>query len=203
MTTLLNTYAKRQLVLGSSSEPRKMLLERLQIPFEIAAPDIDETPLLNETPADLVLRLAESKARIIAKQFPDALIIGADQVGVLNGKIQGKPLTQENAIKQLTEASGQPIAFYIGLCLFDARNNTVQISLETFDVVYRELTQEMIQQYLQKEQPLHCAGSCQAEGLGIALIDAFHGKDFSALIGLPLIRLVRMLETAGLNPLSA
>ena len=190
-----------KLILASTSQPRKMLLERLLIPFDIVAPDVDETPILNESPRDLVLRLAEAKAKKVAQQYPDALIIGADQVGVFDNKIVGKPLTLDNAKKQLHEMSGKKIIFYIGLCLLDAKNNTQQLALETFDVVYRALTAPMIEAYLKKEQPLQCAGSCKAEGLGITLIEAFEGKDFSALIGLPLIRLTQMLEQAGLSPL--
>jgi len=193
--------AKRRLILGSTSKPRQALLERLQIPFEIAAPHVDETPLVNETPQDLVLRLAEKKARVVSERFPDALIIGADQVGVLDNIIQGKPLTYDNAVQQLQAASGKRMEFYIGLCLFDSREQHVQLAIEKYDVIYRKLSLPMIKNYLAKEQPLHCAGSCKAEGLGIALIEEFQGKDFTALIGLPLISLVAMLEKAGLNPL--
>ena len=192
---------KRQLILGSSSQPRRSLLERLQMPFEMASPDVDETPLTGETPEELVRRLASLKAQKVAESFPDALIIGADQVGVLRGKILGKPLTQANAVRQLQSASGQCMRFFVGLCLLDARDGTQQKAVEKFDVVYRDLSLEQIESYLKKEQPLACAGSCKAEGLGIALIDEFQGKDFTALIGLPLIRLVKMLEKAGLNPL--
>lgn len=192
---------KKQLILGSTSKPREALLRRLNIPFEIAAPDIDETPLDHETPTELVLRLAEKKARAVAEKFPHALIIGADQVGVLENTILGKPLTYENAMKQLQQASGKCMHFFIGLCLLDAETQTYQIALEEFNVIYRPLTPTMIQNYLQKEQPLDCAGSCKAEGLGITLIEEFQGKDFTALIGLPLIRLVSMLEKAGMNPL--
>jgi septum formation protein len=190
---------KRQLILGSTSKPRYSLLQRLQIPFEVAAPNIDETPELAETPENLVRRLALQKAKEVAKQFPDALIIGADQVGVIDGVIQGKPLTYENAYVQLQNASGKTIRFFIGLCLYDARDKTYQIAIEEFDVVYRKLSLQTIEKYLKKEQPLECAGSCKAEGLGITLIEEFRGKDFTALIGLPLIRLVDMLEKADVD----
>lgn len=139
----------------------------------------------------------------MAEKFPDALIIGADQVGFLENTIVGKPYTYENTVKQLQEASGKRMEFFIGLCLFDARNNTQQIALEKFDVVFRQLTLMMIKNYLQKEQPFHCAGACRAEGLGVTLIEEFEGKDFSALIGLPLICLVKMLEKAGLDLLAS
>ena len=191
----------RRLILSSTSKPRQALLQRLLVPFELAAPNIDESPLPHENPEELVLRLAKEKAFIVAKQFPDSLIIGADQVGVLNNKIQGKPLTHEKAIQQLQEASGQAMHFFIGLCLYDSRSHTEQLALERFDVVYRHLTPVMIDLYLKKEQPYECAGSCKAEGLGIALIEEFKGRDYTALIGLPLIRLIAMLEKAGLDPL--
>jgi septum formation protein len=191
----------QKLILASSSQPRRQLLERLQIPFEIYAPDIDETARENETPQDLVVRLAEEKARAVAEKFPDALIIGADQVGVLNNHIQGKPHTHDNAVKQLQMASGQRMRFFIGLCVLDNRQQRHQLALEEFDVIYRELSDDMIHRYLKKEQPLACAGSCKAEGLGIALIEEFQGTDFTALIGLPLIRLVKMLETYDHSPL--
>jgi septum formation protein len=190
---------QKKLILGSASKPRQMLLQRLQIPFEIASPDIDETPLPTESPMDLVTRLAVEKAQAVAKSFPDALIIGADQVGVLDDVILGKPLTHENAVAQLLKASGKRMRFYIGLCLLDAEKQSQQIAMEEFDVIFRPLTQEMIENYLQKEQPYQCAGSCKAEGLGITLIEEFQGKDFTALIGLPLIRLTRMLESAGIT----
>lgn len=190
---------RRQLILGSTSKPRFELLQRLQFPFTVAASDVDETPLTNESPTELVLRLAKAKALAVAKKFPDAIIIGADQVGVIGNQIQGKPLTYANAVQQLREASSKRLRFLIGLCVFDARNNSAQTALEEFDVVYRELSDEMIENYLRIEQPLECAGSCKADGLGVALLKEFDGKDFTALIGLPLIRLVEMLENAGIK----
>lgn len=189
------------LILGSSSKPRQTLLKRLQVPFTIAEPNVDETPLKDETPTDLVLRLAAAKARKIAESFPDALIIGADQVGVLDAEILCKPMTHENAIIQLKKMSGRNVEFLIGLCLYNAKNQTQQISLEKFSVTFRHLTPQMIENYLQKEHALHCAGSFKAEGLGIALVKEFHDTDFSALIGLPLIRLTHMLEQAGMSPI--
>jgi len=192
----------QQLILGSSSRSRQELLMRLRLPFEVAVPDVDETPLTGESPEQLVVRLAQAKAYKVAERFPDALIIGADQVGVLDGEILCKPLTHDNAIKQLKKASGNRVVFFIGLCLVDAKNQTQQQVIETFDVVFRKLSDAMIHTYLQKEHALQCAGSFKAEGLGIALVEEFHGSDFSALIGLPLIRLTKMLETAGMGPLS-
>lgn len=191
----------QNLILASSSQPRQTLLKRLQIPFKIISPDVDETPLENETPEALVSRLAILKAKTVAKKTSNALIIAADQVGVFDNKIVGKPLTLENAKQQLLSMSGKQIDFYIGLCVLDTKNNFQQLAIERFNVLYRNLTETMVDNYLQKEKPLECAGSCKAEGLGITLIESFHGEDFSALIGLPLIRLTRMLESAGLNPL--
>ena len=191
---------KKHLILASSSKPRQALLQRLQIPFDIVVPDVDETPLPSESPDALVVRLAAAKARAVANQYPDALIIGADQVGVLGDTIQGKPHTYDNAIKQLRQASGQCMRFYIGLCVLDASSGSQEIALETFDVIYRTLSDTMIERYLQKEQPFECAGSCKAEGLGIALIQEFKGTDFTALIGLPLIRLVSLLEHYDMGP---
>lgn len=191
----------RQLILGSSSKPRQLLLKRLQIPFTIAEPNIDETQLTGETPTQLVLRLAKQKAKKIAETFPDAIIIGADQVGVLQGSVLGKPLTHANAVKQLHSMSGNNVEFFIGLCLLDAKNQTHQLSLEKFSVTFRKLTSQMIENYLKKEDALQCAGSFKAEGLGIALVEEFHDTDFSALIGLPLIRLTNMLEKIGMAPI--
>lgn len=193
--------SKRQLILGSSSKPRQLLLKRLQIPFAIAEPNVDETQLADETPTQLVLRLAQMKAQKVAEKFPDAVIIGADQVGVLQDTVLGKPLTHTNAVKQLQAMSGNNIEFFIGLCLLDAKNQTQQLSLEKFSVTFRNLTPQMIENYLQKEDALQCAGSFKAEGLGIALVKEFHDTDFSALIGLPLIRLTNMLENIGMGPI--
>lgn len=191
----------KKLILGSSSKPRQALLTRLKIPFEIAVPDVDETALPGETAIQLVKRLAEAKARKIAEQFPNAIIIGADQVGVLGEDILGKPLTHENAVKQLQKISGNTVEFFIGLCLFDSSEQTFQLEVERFSVTFRTLTLSMIENYLRKENALECAGSFKAEGLGIALVKEFHDTDFSALIGLPLIRLVSMLERTQMGPI--
>lgn len=189
------------LILGSSSKPRQNLLKRLQIPFETTSPDIDETPLANETPDQLVLRLAEAKARKVSERFPDAFIIGADQVGVLDHEILCKPEDHGHAVKQLQKMSGRRVDFLVGLCLLNAKNQTQQISLEKFSVTFRSLTLDMIENYLKKEDALQCAGSFKAEGLGIALVKECHDFDFSTLIGLPLIRLTSMLEEVGMGPL--
>jgi septum formation protein len=191
-----STCMTQQLILASSSKPRQLLLQRLRIPFVIAPSHVDETPLLNENPTDMVLRLAKEKAYAVTNQFPNAVFIGADQVGLLENTILGKPLNHDNAIKQLTFLSGKLVRFLIGLCVLDTKNNTEQVSLETYDVYFRELTLTMIENYLKKESALECAGSFKAEGLGITLVERFSGNDFTALIGLPLIKLTQMLEHA-------
>lgn len=198
----MDTIMTRQLILGSSSKPRQALMQRLKLPFEIGIPDVDETPLSDETAQRLVLRLAEVKARKVAEQYSNGVIIGVDQVGMLNKEILCKPMTNTKAIQQLQKMSGKEIEFFIGLCVFDAKSQMIQTELETFSVTFRELTLLMIENYLKKEEVLHCAGSFKAEGLGIALVQEFHDTDFSALIGLPLIRLIRMLKKVGIDPLA-
>ena len=186
--------AIQELVLASTSKPRKMLLQRLQIPFTIAPSDVDETPLPDESAIDLVQRLAIAKATAVSSKFPHALIIGADQIAVVDGKIFGKPHTLATAREQLLAASGKRMQFFIGLCLLDAASQRSEVVLEQFNVMYRPLTPAMIDNYLRQEQPLACAGSCQADGLGITLIAEFQGRDFTALIGLPLIQLTSLLQ---------
>ncbi|MDX1900409.1 MAG: nucleoside triphosphate pyrophosphatase [Gammaproteobacteria bacterium] len=192
----------RSIILASTSKPRKKLLEQLKIPFQCVVPDVDETPLLHEEPAQLVQRLAKEKASIVAKKYPDSLIIGADQVGLVDDTILSKPLTHDAAVAQLKKMSGKTIRFLVGLCLCDTANDTCQISLESYDIVMRSLTNEMIEKYLQKEDVLNCAGSFKLEGLGIALIEQLRGDDYTMVIGLPLIRLIKMLEKAGVNVLA-
>lgn len=187
----------QNLVLASTSVFRKSLLERLQIPFECIAPNVDETPLENETPAELVRRLSELKARAVTAQFPNSLIIGSDQVSVVDNKIVGKPHTHEKAVQQLTAASGKTIDFLTGLALFNTATQTCQVDLVKFSVQFRQLTAAQIERYLRKEQPYQCAGSFRSESLGIALFEKMIGDDPTALIGLPLIRLTQMLENEG------
>src|SRR5688572_7570737 len=180
------------LILSSSSPARRALLSRLQLPFSINVPDIDETPHPHEPIDQLVLRLAREKAEVSAKKFPDAYIIGSDQVGIYDHTLLCKPLTLDNARQQLKLMSGQRVRFYNGLCLYHANLHLCELALETYDVTLRELTDEMIDAYLQKEQPLQCAGSIDIEGYGITLIDKLEGRDYSALVGLPLIQLTSM-----------
>lgn len=188
-----------QLVLGSTSPFRRQLLEKLGLPFDTAAPETDETPLPGETPEQLVARLAEAKARAVSAQYPQALIIGSDQVAVNDGEILGKPHTHERAMVQLRNASGKHVRFLTGLCLYNATTDHAQVEVVPFDVVFRELSDEMIDNYLKAEQPYNCAGSFKSEAMGIALFERLEGEDPNTLIGLPLIRLVRMLEQEGVR----
>ncbi len=192
-----------QLVLASTSPYRQSLLEKLGIPFIAAAPDADETPLIDEDARHLVLRLAQQKAQSLANRYPNHLIIGSDQVCVLDGKITGKPLTEENACLQLTQASGHIVTFYTGLAVFNSANGQLQTECEPFDVHFRPLTQAEIARYVEKERPLYCAGSFKSEGLGITLFERLNGRDPNTLVGLPLIALCQMLRNEGVNPLLA
>ena len=191
-----------QLVLASTSPYRRTLLERLGIPFETAAPDTDESPLENESPSALVARLSEAKARAIAPQFSNALIIGSDQVAVLNEQILGKPGNHENAVQQLQAASGHRVDFLTGLCLLNTQTQHCHVEVVPFSVVFRPLSDAQIEQYLLKDKPYNCAGSFKSEGLGISLFEKMEGDDPNALIGLPLIALITMLAREGVNVLA-
>ncbi len=190
-----------RIVLGSTSPFRRELLERLGLPFETAAPDVNESRLENESPEALVLRLSEMKAHAVAADRPDALVIGSDQVAVIDGEILGKPGTHERAVEQLRAASGRRVEFLTGLCLLNGTTGEAQVDLVPFAVQFRELTTTQIENYLRREQPYNCAGSFKSEGLGIALFARMEGDDPNALIGLPLIRLVSMLEAEGVSVL--
>lgn len=185
------------LVLASTSIYRRELLQRLQIPFEIAAPDTNEAALPGESAKQTAWRLSLEKARAVAAQYPDALIIGSDQVAVLGEQRLGKPLTHENAVRQLRAMRGRSVIFYTALTLLNTRSNEAQTEVAENRVTFRQLSDEEIETYLRKEQPYHCAGSAKAEGLGIALISRMEGDDPNALIGLPLILLVSMLRKHG------
>ena len=191
------------LVLASTSPFRRALLERLGISFTTAAPETDESPRQGETPQQLVVRLAEDKARAVAALHPKALIIGSDQVACLKGRVMGKPGNRERAIEQLSRASGKTVVFYTGLCLLNARTNQARVLCEPFRAHFRPLSKSQIASYLDRERPYNCAGSFKSEGLGIALFERLEGDDPSALIGLPLIRLIRMLEAEGVDVLSS
>lgn len=185
------------LVLASSSPFRKTILDKLNLPYSTHSPDIDESALADETPAELVSRLADQKARAVRQHYPDALIIGSDQVAVLDGNIIGKPHTHQKATEQLRNTSGRSVTFYTGLSLYNAQTDRSQTDVVPFTVHFRHLSEAMIESYLQAEQPYNCAGSFKSEGLGIALFDRLEGDDPNTLIGLPLIRLIEMLEKEG------
>ncbi|ABM02922.1 maf protein [Psychromonas ingrahamii 37] len=184
----------QKLILASTSPFRKELLDKLNLVFDTAKPDVDETPLPEETATALVERLAIAKAQAIAPEFTDALIIGSDQVCVNQGQILGKPGNIANAFAQLKAASGKRITFYTGLALLNTQTGTVQSLVEPYVVQFRALSDQMINHYLEKEQPFNCAGSFKSEGFGIALFESLEGKDPNSLIGLPLISLINMLE---------
>ncbi len=190
---------EQRLVLGSSSIYRRELLRRLQIPFDVFNPEIDETPLADEIPETTALRLAAAKTRAVAVTYPDALIIGADQVAVLKGIQLGKPLNRVNASKQLQFIRGKEVVFHTAVSLFNGRNHNIKTRLVASRVKFRKLSNQQIENYLDREQPYHCAGSAKSEGLGIALIEHIVSDDPSALIGLPLIALVEMLTCEGVE----
>ena len=189
------------LILASTSPFRKQLLEKLQLPFSCCDPDVDETVKANETPEELVLRLAKAKAAAGAKSFSKGLVIGSDQVAVINGQIIGKPLNRDTAIAQLTQASGQAITFYTGLAVHNADTAQVEALVEPFTVHFRQLSQQNICRYVDLEQPFYCAGSFKSEGLGIALFERLEGKDPNTLVGLPLISLIDLLHKQGVDVL--
>ena len=189
---------QQTLVLASTSPFRRELLQRLGIEFETLAPDVDETRGVDESAEALVVRLSEAKARAGATQYPDALIIGSDQVALCEGEVLGKPGNHENACRQLARLAGRRVSFMTGLCLYDARNDQAQVDLVPYHVTFRPLTEQQIERYLRREQPYNCAGSFKSEGLGISLFESMQGEDPNALIGLPLIRLTSWLNTAGI-----
>ncbi len=189
----------KTLILGSSSPYRKTLLEKLNLTFETDSPDIDETPLKDETPRDMVARLAKLKAMAIAERHPNSIIIASDQCATLDGKIIGKPENHENAVEQLTNASGRAVTFYTSLCVYDSGSEKTEELVEPFHVYFRELGETQIENYLRQEEPYNCAGSFKSEGLGIALFERLEGKDPNTLVGLPLIELVRVLGKFGID----
>lgn len=183
-----------KLVLASTSPFRKAILDKLGIKFDIASPNTDETALEGENPKNLVERLSIAKAKAVADNVSGSLVIGSDQVSVIDDEIIGKPQTHENAVKQLQNASGKTVTFYTGLCLYNSETNQYQSEVVAFDVVFRNLSNQQIENYLLKEEPYNCAGSFKSEALGIVLFEKLVGDDPNTLMGLPLIRLVRMLE---------
>jgi septum formation protein len=188
----------RRLVLASTSRYRKALLERLGLPFAVAAPDVDEAPLGGERPADTALRLSVLKAKSLHHKFADALIIGSDQVAALGSERLDKPGSHENAVRQLRRVSGKAVDFHTAVTLVDSSTAKLQSKVVACRVTFRRLDDARIEAYLRREQPYDCAGSAKAEGLGIALIARMETDDPTSLIGLPLIALTGMLEQAGL-----
>lgn len=185
---------KQPLILASSSPYRKEVLARLGLAFETVSPEVDESPLPEESPQDTALRLAQVKARKVSETHLEALVIGCDQVATLDGMQLGKPGNHENATKQLRMMQGRTVIFHSALCLYNAKTLTMQAEVVPYEVAFRQLSDEQIERYLRTEQPYNCAGSAKSEGLGIALISSMHGSDPNALIGLPLIKLITMLQ---------
>lgn len=190
---------KQSLILASSSPYRKELLARLRLPFEAISPEVDETPLPKEAPQETALRLAQVKARKIAETHPQALVIGCDQVATLDGVQLGKPGNHENAIKQLQMMRGRTVIFHSALCLYNAKTQNMQADVVPYEVAFRQLTDAQIEHYLRAEEPYNCAGSAKSEGLGISLISSMQGNDPNALIGLPLIKLITMLQNENMS----
>lgn len=188
----------RQLVLASGSRYRRELLARLGLPYECASPDIDESPLPDESPADTALRLAMRKAQVVAARFPDALIIGSDQVASCGDVRLDKPGNHENAVRQLELLSGRTARFDTALALLDSRTAGLRARLVVCEVTFRSIDRPKIEAYLRREEPYDCAGSAKAEGLGIALIARIASDDPTSLIGLPLIALTGLLAEAGM-----
>lgn len=190
-----------QLILASTSPYRRELLTRLGLPFTVANPQTDESPLPDETPEALALRLSEAKARAVAQAHPEALIIGSDQVATVDGRIFGKPGTHERAVEQLQALSGKTVNFITGLCLYNARTGQADVRGIPTLVTFRHLSDSEINNYLRREPAYNCAGAAKSEGLGIALLQSMRGDDPNALVGLPLIALCDMLRNQGVTVL--
>ncbi|MEK7345319.1 MAG: Maf family nucleotide pyrophosphatase [Pseudomonadota bacterium] len=189
----------RPVVLGSTSRYRRELLERLRIPFSVTAPDVDETPQTGETPRQLALRLALAKAQAVAALHPQAVVIGSDQVADLAGQPLGKPGEHTRAVQQLRQMRGQTVIFQTALAVVCRATGFEAVDLAEVRVVFRDLSDDEIEAYLQAEKPYDCAGSAKSEGLGIALLESIDNDDPTALIGLPLIRTARLLRQAGVK----
>ncbi|GAB4276831.1 MAG: nucleoside triphosphate pyrophosphatase [Methylomicrobium sp.] len=190
------------LILASSSRFRQELLKKLHLNFSAVSPDIDEKPWPHESPQDTAIRLSESKARALFDRYPEHLIIGSDQVAVLNDTRLGKPGNRENTIAQLTACSGNSVTFFTGVALADSSTGTVVSAVDECRVYFRKLTLAQIQRYVDLEKPYDCAGGFKSESLGIALFDKIEGDDPNALIGLPLIKLIGLLTTFGYDVLA-
>lgn len=188
-----------KIVLASSSTYRQDLFKKLGLEFDSISPGISETPKVNEKPDCQALRLAQEKAAAAAPGFPDALIIGSDQVAVLCGKQLVKPMTRDNAIRQLRAASGRCVVFYTAVCVLNTATGDMKAEIDRCLVHFRELSDKEIERYVDREQPFDCAGGFKSEGLGIVLFERFEGEDPNALVGLPLVRLARLLESFGVQ----
>lgn len=203
--SLTANHTNPPIILASSSPYRSELLGRLQLPFKAVAPDVDETPLANETPEQTALRLAQQKAQALSSRFPETIIVGSDQVATLEGQQIGKPGNHANALKQLQLMRGKEVIFHTALCVLDNRseNQTSATRIQTHNcqtrVQFRDLSDAELDQYLRIEQPYDCAGSAKNEGLGIAIIAAIHSADPTSLTGLPLIGLCGMLRQLGVQ----
>jgi septum formation protein len=202
MTPVPSPNATRSLVLGSTSRYRRELLERLHIPFEVAAPDVDETPQPGEAPRALAERLALAKARAVAVAFPGAVVIGSDQVADLEGEPLGKPGSHEKAVAQLRRMRGRTVVFQTAVAVVCIESGYQAQSLAAVKVKFRDLSDDEIEHYLRIEQPYDCAGSAKSEGLGIALLESIDNDDPTALVGLPLIRTCRLIQAAGVKLLA-
>ncbi len=192
----------RTLILGSTSRYRRELLARLQLPFEVASPEVDETPQIGETPRAIALRLALAKARAVALRFPQAVVIGSDQVADLAGQALGKPGDHARATAQLRSMRGQTVVFQTAVAVVCQETGFEEVDIAPVQVRFRDLSDAEIEAYLQAEQPYDCAGSAKSEGLGIALLASIQNDDPTALVGLPLIRTCRMISAAGIRVLS-
>ena len=195
-------FPERRLILGSTSRYRRELLERLRLPFEVQKPEVDETPEPGEAPAALAVRLALAKARAVAERFPQAVVIGSDQVADLDGQPIGKPGTHERACEQLRLMSGRTVVFQTAIAVVCADSGFAAQALAPVRVQFRSLSEAEIETYLRAEEPYDCAGSAKSEGLGISLLAAIESDDPTALIGLPLIRTCELLRQAGIDPLN-
>ena len=193
------TLSDKPLVLGSTSRYRRALLDRLRLTFLVDGPDCDETPDPDEAPSALVLRLSETKARSLMERYPHHLIIGSDQVADLDGEIVGKPGSLTAAEQQLLRQSGRSVVFRTGLCLLDSATGSCQLDSVTIDVKFRDLELGEVRRYVHADQPVDCAGSIKAEGLGVSLFESVTTTDATALVGLPLIRLTQMLRNVGVK----
>lgn len=184
----------KSLVLASSSPARRELLSRLGLPFVAVSPEIDETPFPHEAPDRLAMRLAREKASAVVAEFPDHIIIGADQVGVLGGRLLSKPQSYREAFRQLKAASGKFMQFYTAVAVLNAKTSRCLVEVESCRVYFRPLSYEEIEAYLRRDKPFNCVGAFRSEGLGVALFRRIETDDPTSLIGLPLIKLIELLR---------